>query len=158
MNKPVNLLTPAQILDSLRALKLEGMAELFPDVATNPQFQNLTFEELFGILVEHECTVQRIKRATRCLKRSGLQELEVFNQADLDKAIFAKERNLQESQVRKLLTCNWITEPPAYSLLVTGATGTGKTWLLALLGKAACCWRPHDLPRFGRAELPHPDA
>ena len=20
------------------------------------------------------------------------------------------------------------------------------------------CWRPHDLPRFGRAELPHPDA
>ena len=40
--------------------------------------------------------------------------------------------------VQFLAECQWITEDNPASVIVTGATGTGKTWLIEALGKCAC--------------------
>ena len=52
---------------------------------------------------------------------------------------YSKERNLDAGLVQFLAECQWITEDNPASVIVTGATGTGKTWLIEVLGKGV--WR-----------------
>lgn len=110
---------------------------MYNQIRINPQYQHLTIDETVGMLVACERDRRCSRRATRCLQRSGLTPLEAFNQATFEAGVFSEKRGLSENQVRKLLTCDWIENNP-YNLLVTGKTGMGKTWLLALIGKAAC--------------------
>ena len=137
MNKPNNYLSFEEIEAGLRKLKLSGMADTLRDVTDNPKFQGLNFEERLGMLVYHELEIRREKRTERCLQRSGLKTLEPFSQAQLSKLIKSRERNLDVELLERLMTCRWI-EDGGKNLLINGPTGTGKTWVLSLLGQAAC--------------------
>ena len=52
---------------------------------------------------------------------------------DLD---FRKARGLDRSLVLRLMSCDWIRQ--GQSLLITGATGTGKSYIACALGHQAC--------------------
>lgn len=137
MNKPNNYLSLEEIEDGLKKLRLSGMAGMLRNVIDNPQLQGLNFEERLGVLVHHELEIRREKRTARCLQRSGLKALEPFSQAQFSKLIKSKERKLDNELLERLMTCRWLEEG-GQNLLINGPTGTGKTWLLALLGQAAC--------------------
>lgn len=122
----------------LNQLKTPTMATSFVELATNPIHQNLTLVESVMIMASKELESRAEKRRERYLQRSGLRDLSVWNQADITKAIYEKERNLKEVDVRLLLSCDWLN--CARNILICGATGTGKTWLAAVLGKQACIY------------------
>lgn len=136
MNKPNNMLTPPEIVDILKKLKLTTMANDFMEISEAPQYQELDFEERMGILLFNEMTVRNQRRMMRYLQRSGLKKVEPFFMAEIDKLIKNKERNLDERLLNRLLTCRWIEN--SSNVLITGPTGTGKTWVIALLRKCAC--------------------
>lgn len=138
MNKPRNLLTPDQVVAALKTLKLTAMAQKYEEMQGNPQYQHLSVDDTLGILVDYESKSRVSKRAQRCLSRSGMTREEPFNQANIDLGIYDSNRGLQRETVRKLATCSWIDDIDPYNLIVTGASGTGKTWLLLVIGKAAC--------------------
>lgn len=137
MNKPNNYLSLEEIEEGLKDLRLSGMAKKLREVTDGPQFQGLNFEERLGVLVHYELEIRREKRTARCLQRSGLKTLEPFSQAQPSKLIKAQERNLDYELLERLMTCRWL-EDGGRNLLINGPTGTGKTWVLALLGQAAC--------------------
>ena len=120
----------------LLKLKVPAMADCFARIATDPTYQHLTLEEAVISMAERELENRAEKRQARFLQRSNLRELGVWNQVDVSKAIYTAERNFKEQDLRRLLTCEWIAH--ARNILMEGPTGTGKTWLLALLGKQAC--------------------
>lgn len=136
-NKPCNAMTLEELEAALKKLRLSNMAAALKEVAEAPQYQDMSFEKRLGILVYRELETRRSKRADRCLQRSGLKALEPFNQADWDKVIREKGRKLDTELIQRLLSCQWIKEG-GHNLLIEGPTGTGKTWILALLGKIAC--------------------
>lgn len=138
MNKPVNLLAPEQIVQTLKAMKLPAMASKYEEMRDNPQYQHLGFDEMLGILVDYECKSRCANRAQRCLSRSGMTMLEPFNQASIEQGIYISSRGLKREVVSKLAACSWIEDIEPYNLIVTGPSGTGKTWLLLVIGKAAC--------------------
>lgn len=117
-------------------LKTPVMADTFVKLATEPMYQQLTLVECVEIMGKAELDSRTAKRQERYLQRSGLRELSVWNQADVTTAIYTPARNLKEQEVKRLLGCEWIGN--AKNVMICGATGTGKTWLAAVLGKQAC--------------------
>jgi len=117
-------------IDQLRALRLSGMAEAFGHQLTDLLSSSLSFEQRVQMMVEAELSVRDTQRYQRILKAAKLKV--VASPEEID---FRQGRGLDKSAMADLLTCSWIQAHR--NLLVTGATGTGKTWLACALGVQA---------------------
>lgn len=120
-----------QTLVQLRQLRLSGMADAFEEQLNTPAAHELDFEERLALLVERELTSRDSRRMTRLLKQAKLRLPAAIE--DLDSRA---SRRLDKSLLLRLAGCDWIRA--CHNLLVTGATGTGKSWIACALGHAAC--------------------
>lgn len=117
---------------TLRNLKLAGMAKAFEEQLTQPAVQALAFEERFSLLVDRELTHRDSKRLDRLLKLARLKH----SGACVEDINYRPGRALDKRQIAMLASCDWIRS--YHNLLVTGATGGGKTWLACALANQAC--------------------
>jgi DNA replication protein DnaC len=125
---------PAHTLDQLKTLRLDGMAAALSDQAISSAASELGFDERLSMLVQREIDWRDNKRLTRLLKAAKLK----VNSACIEDIIWRDSRSLDRNLVTSLAGCNWVRH--ARVLLLTGATGTGKTWLgCALARQAARC-------------------
>ena len=118
-------------LDKLRALKLLGMAAALEDQSTLPDCASLSFEERLGLLVDRESTLRQNKILRLRLARARLRQ-----NACLEDVDFGSRRGLDKSQILALASCDWIRRQE--NCILTGATGTGKSYLACALGQKAC--------------------
>ena len=121
-----------QTLTQLHELRLTGMAAALEEQRGIPDIQTLAFEDRFALLLERESTVRDNRRRTRLLRQAKLR-LPSATVEDLD---FRSRRGLDRSVVLRLAGCDWIHNHQV--TLITGATGTGKTFLACALGHGAC--------------------
>lgn len=119
-------------LEKLHALRLGAMAAAWEDQQRHPDVQAMTFDERFALVVEAEWTTRETKRVGRALKEAKLR----LSQACLEGVECNSTRQLDKAVVRQLATCRWIQEH--HSVLISGATGTGKTYLACALAHQAC--------------------
>jgi hypothetical protein len=109
--------------DKLRALRLNAMASAWSEQHQQSQFAELGFDERFGLLVEAQWLYRENQRLTRLLKDAKLK----MSQATVEDIDFPARRELDRAVVRQLATCRWVQEH--HNLLISGATGTGKTFV-----------------------------
>jgi DNA replication protein DnaC len=119
-------------LQQLRALRLDGLARAFEEQLTLPAAAALSFEERFGLLIDQEVTWRDNKRRERLLKQAKLK----FPNACLEDLDTRPGRGLDRRLIATLSHGDWLRQ--AQSLLIGGATGTGKTWLACAFGQQAC--------------------
>ncbi len=119
-------------LNTLKALRLPGMAAAFEEQSANPAAQSLSFDERFGMLVDCELTWRDNRRLSRLLREARLKS----SQACVEDIRYGEGRKLDKSLMAQLANCHWIHNHQ--NLILTGATGCGKTWLACALGNAAC--------------------
>lgn len=121
-------------LDQLRGLRLDGMVHALADQATTAAAAELAFEERLAMLVQREIDWRDGKRLARLLKAARLK----VGSACIEDIAWNASRNLDRSLVTALASCDWVRH--ARTILITGSTGTGKTWLAcALAQQAARC-------------------
>jgi DNA replication protein DnaC len=120
-----------QTSQKLSQLKLYGMTQAFEEQLASAHAQSLGFEERFGMVVDAETTYRDNAKLKRLLRQAKLHV-----PASVDQVIQSPERNLKSSTVENLRTCTWIAK--GQNLVMTGATGTGKTWLACAFGHQAC--------------------
>lgn len=118
-------------IDSLKQLRLFGMAKALQDQLENPEFQSLDFTERLGLLVDRERLEQENQKLTTRLRRARLGQNAVFEDLDLKAG-----RGLDKALMASLASCAWIGSH--HNLLVTGPTGVGKSYLACALGHKAC--------------------
>lgn len=115
----------------LHELRLPGMAAALEEQQGMPDIRELAFEDRLALLLEREKTERADRRFQRLLGQAKLR-LDAVPE-DLD---FRKPRGLDRSLVLRLMSCEWIRQ--GQSLLITGATGSGKSYLACALGHQAC--------------------
>lgn len=118
-------------LNTLRALRLTGMAEAFAQQLEQPEVQRLSFDERLALLVDREQTYRNNRRLQRLLQAAHFRQ-----QACVEEIDFQPKRGIDRSLIANLSSCDWIRQ--RHNLLITGATGTGKSWLACSFGQAAC--------------------
>lgn len=121
-----------QTLNALKDLRLPGMAAAFEAQQTNAAISSLSFDERFGLLVDRELNWRENRRLTRLLKDAKLKS----SQACIEDIRYGGGRQLDKSLMAQLSSCQWIRQHQ--NLVLTGATGCGKTWLACAFGNAAC--------------------
>jgi len=125
---------PAHTLDQLKHLRLDGMLAALNDQATSSAAAELGFDDRLSLLVQREIDWRDDKRLTRLLKAARLKAAS----ACIEDIIWRDSRNLDRHLVTMLAGCDWVRH--ARTVLIGGATGTGKTWLgCALARQAARC-------------------
>jgi DNA replication protein DnaC len=118
-------------LDRLRELGLDGMAKGFRDLAANPESRALEHAEWLGLLVDQEVTLRQQKRFEARTRTAKLRQAATAEDVD-----FRKPRGLDRTLFLHLASCDWIREHR--HCLITGACGTGKSFIACALGDRAC--------------------
>ncbi len=118
-------------LEQLQQLKLHGMARSYEAVLSLPVNSQPEAHQLLAQLVQHEIENKRLKRTELYLRLSKLRYA-----AMMEEIKCSKERNLTRQQLSLLADCSWIDK--AENILITGATGCGKSYLACALGHQAC--------------------
>jgi len=119
-------------LDQLRALKLDGMAQAFVDLAAQDATRDLAHAEWLALLLDRETATRGTKRFQTRLRAARLRH----SQAAIEDVDYRTPRRLDKALFQQLTTCRWIAEHR--SLLVTGPCGVGKSWLSCALAQKAC--------------------
>ena len=91
---------PIPTLEKLKALKLYGMARGFEEQAALSDYQNLTFDERLGLLVDRE----KSERENRQL-RSRLKQAKLRHQACMEDIDYQHLRGLDKSLLLSLSSC-----------------------------------------------------
>jgi DNA replication protein DnaC len=121
-----------QTLTRLRSLKLDGMARAFEEQITQPASHGLSFEERFGLLVDRESAWRDTRRLERLLKQARLK----YPSACLEDLNTRAVRGLDARLMASLASCDWVRA--GQSVIATGATGLGKSWIACAFGHQAC--------------------
>lgn len=119
------------LCERLRQMRLSAMADAFETQLLNPNSDLNGFEARFEAIVNFEWEQRFNKKFNRFLKRAALK----YPQADLDETLYQPDRMLDTASIEHLSTCKWIEE--GRNLIITGATGAGKSYLANALRIAA---------------------
>lgn len=120
-----------QTRTKLFEMKLHGMAKGLIEQMSNAHALSLSFEERFDILVDHEQTHRENRRLQALLRAAKLPQ-----KARLEDLRFDAGRNLDRAVIASLSSCQWVDK--GFHLIITGPTGTGKTYLANALGFQGC--------------------
>lgn len=111
----------------LHAMKLEYMRQ-----QELPATRDLDFDERFSMIVNEQYTARQNSKIQRLIKAAELRE-PTAHLANID---YDPVRKIKKTDVARLSGCDWIRD--GTNLIITGATGVGKTYLLSAFGRAAC--------------------
>ncbi|KGM54078.1 ATPase AAA [Lysobacter daejeonensis GH1-9] len=123
-------MTLQNTMDQLRDLRLTGMLEGLEHQLSQPTYSGLAFEQRLGHLVDAENSHRDTQRLKRLLKNARLKV-----NAEPEAIDYRPGRGLDRAVMADLLTCGWVER--RQNVLLTGLTGTGKTWLACALGVQA---------------------
>ena len=118
-------------LGQLRGLRLDGMIHAIEEQARNATAAALSFDERLSLIVQREITWREDRRLQRLLKAAKLK----VGEACVEDIDWRASRGLDRSVVAALAGGDWVRQ--AHNLLITGATGCGKTWLACALAHQA---------------------
>jgi len=118
-------------LDQLKQLRLQGMARTYEAILSLPVNNQPQAHEMIAQLAQQETEHKQFKRTQMFLRLSKLRYA-----ASLEDIKCSEQRNLSKETISQLASCLWIDR--AENVLLTGATGCGKSFLSCALGNQAC--------------------
>jgi len=121
-----------QTMQKLIEMRLPAMANEYARQQEITDIGAMDFDSRFGLLVDTEWISRTNNRIKRLFKEANLR----ITTACLADVNYNASRNLDRSFILRLSNFVWVKE--ARNLLITGCTGTGKSWLSCALGADAC--------------------
>jgi DNA replication protein DnaC len=118
-------------LDQMQALGLGGMATAYRELAEQSNADDLSRDEWLGLMLDREAAMRADRRLTNRLAAAKLR----FADACIENIDFSAHRGLDRRNTLSLAQGAWLKAHE--HLIVTGQTGTGKTWLACAFGRQA---------------------
>lgn len=114
---------------ALQDLRLHGMAQCYREQISGPTYREMSLSDLVGKMCIAQRDANRHKRVSNMLKRAKLRI-----SAQPEDIIWERKRGLDKQKHSELLNPDWVRRKE--NLLLTGCSGTGKTWLACALGQS----------------------
>lgn len=121
-----------QTLAQLRVLKLDGLATGLEEQLALPGMAGMSFEERLAMLVDREVNYRNDRKLMRLLKNARLK----YGQAAIEDIDSRPGRGINRRELMSLALGDWVSA--GHSVLITGPTGAGKSWLACALAQYAC--------------------
>ena len=117
----------------LQQLKLKGMLQTYQGVLALPQQDQPGIHHFMAQLSEAEIQSRVHNRTEMYLKLSKLRYDAVLEQVQC-----TTDRNLSKESIAAISDCNFIKR--SENILITGATGCGKSYMACAIGRQACAF------------------
>ena len=121
-----------QTIDKLHQMRMSVMARAYRDQEEIPFAAEMGFDERLAMMVDAEWDARRTNKRLRYLRQAHFPETDA-NIADIR---YDADRKIDREQMLEPSTCAWIAN--RRNVVITGASGAGKTWISNALGVAAC--------------------
>ena len=115
----------------MKDLRLHGMHRMFEELRATRMADSLSHEELVAHLIDAEWDDRYNRKISRLLAGAGFRI-----RASIEEVECSKGRNIEKNTLIALSRCDWIKK--GENILVTGSTGTGKSFLSCALGHQSC--------------------
>lgn len=121
-----------ETLRKLTEMRLNGMVEIYEEQTKNSDYEDMTFNERFSLIVDYEHSRRQSNRLIRLIKQV------TFNDptASIEEIEYHPDRHLDKALILELATCNYIRNH--HNIILMGASGNGKTWISNAFGIQAC--------------------
>ena len=119
------------VLNKMSHLKLHGMLRTYQAMLDNRVHHDLTHDELINTLIQSEWEDRENKKINRHMRLARFRYA-----ASIEELNFTGNRGLDKTQVIRLADGSFIDKKE--NVLITGATGVGKSYLASALGHQAC--------------------
>jgi DNA replication protein DnaC len=118
-------------LEKMRGLMLSGMADHYQAVLSMPAHQQPESAVLLAQLLEAELLYRNHRRTQTAIKNARFRY-----QASVEEIICSQDRNLSRETLSMLADGSYIDR--GENIIISGATGCGKSYLASALGYQAC--------------------
>ncbi len=119
------------LLEKFQQLNCLGMKTALQEQLQRHDLGDLSFEDRLMLLLDREMTHRNSRRLQLKLKQAKLKQT-----ASIENIDFKQSRGLDKALLLSFASCQWVKEHQA--ILLTGATGTGKTYIACALAHQAC--------------------
>lgn len=117
----------------LQQLKLKGMLQTYQQILSMPQQEQPGIHQFMAQLSEAEIQSRLHNRTELYLRMSKLRY-----DAVLEQVYCTSDRNLCKESIEVISDCGFVKR--AENILITGATGCGKSYLACAIGRQACAF------------------
>jgi len=121
-----------QTLHQMRSMRLATMAACLEQRLKNGDHRDLSHEEFISLLVEDEFATRKNRRLSRMIGRANFK----LQQACIENIHYDSSRGFAKSDIMQFKSKTWIEN--SQHVILTGPTGTGKTYIAEAIGLNAC--------------------
>ena len=118
-------------LTRMKNMKMYGMHSAFKTAVETGKMDDYGLDEFVSMLIDAEWDDKTNRRIERAIKNARFHY-----KASLEDVIFDESRNIERNKLLRLAECTYITNNQ--NVLITGSTGTGKSYIATALGYQAC--------------------
>ena len=119
------------ISTSLRKLHMSGMAMCWKTMTETHKADKLTFRYGLEFLIQSEMDTRHHNKIARLIKNAGFRQ-----GASLEELETSESRGISAGIISQLSTGEYINQ--GATVVISGPTGTGKSFLATALGESAC--------------------
>lgn len=117
-----------QVISQMKEMHLSTMANAFVTRLQNGDHNELSHEEFVALLVEDEYTERHNRRLARMIARANFKP----EQACFENINYSPLRGFDKKTLVQFSTETWIKN--AQNIIITGPTGSGKTYIAEAIG------------------------
>jgi len=125
-------MTIESTITKLNEMRLSAIAEMYYNQMNDSQYQELSFEDRFNLLIDSEYIRRKNNKLDRHIRNANLR----MPDACIEDIHYHEDRKLDRTTIMRLASCNYIGEKQ--NVIIKGASGNGKSYLACALGVSAC--------------------